>query len=88
MRHPERVWHVWLLSLFGSLAGIETYALKTGKIPTLSAVLCQLLGVNPRRRWGRFALTALSSGCTLLIIHLVIDVIAAVEEQIITDQHP
>jgi hypothetical protein len=79
--HPETIWYAWLVILFGSLAGIEAYALKTERIPPLSGVLRLLLGLHPRRRWGHLALIGLSCVWTWLTIHLVADVAASISTE-------
>ena len=71
---PERLghatWGAWLLAVLSSFAVLETTAKVSGRFPTLSRVLCAWLGLDPRRRFGAWALLGFGAVWAWLCVHL------------------
>lgn len=71
MKSRGRVWDLWLAGTVGSFAALETYALVTGRIPPLTAVLRSHMGIAPRKRHGRVAPVLFLAFFGWLTAHLV-----------------
>lgn len=63
-------WSVWLTTVVGSFVAMETRALVTGDIPTLSECLARWCGVHPRRRHGSVAPLAFVAAAGWLAVHV------------------
>jgi hypothetical protein len=66
-------WPAWLVAVIGSFSVLEWVALRRGTFPPLTHFLRWLLGINPRRGFGRLAPAAFLGGCTYLVVHLIHD---------------
>lgn len=66
-------WPAWFCAVVSSFAILEWVALRRGRFVPLTDFLRWLLGVNPKRGFGRLAPAVFLGAWTWVVVHLVHD---------------